>query len=356
MKANDRLHDGVVLRIIETIRAANGETSALVNGIMREADDRMLARLIQIDNPGTLTPKQLAGMEQRLRNALAVQERRMRKRLAVYLDGIAGTELQAMEMMLREILAPTGTKIKLATEAQAAALARRTPINGVSIGRMVQRFFRNDRERVLATLRDGVTRGLTTAELGRAIVGSASRRRLDGVRQVSRRGAATMVESLTTHAATAGRETSALRNDDLIKFERWVATLDRKTCPVCGVRDGKVFPVGKGPKPPAHPRCRCARMPIIPNLRIDETQPGVRPVTVADFDGSGPEVLTYSSWLKRQKTKVQREVLGPSRFALWETGDIELSAFVNDRGSVLTLQELKLRIPSVFNEAGLNDD
>ena len=356
MAVNDKVHDGIAMRQVEVTRAANGEAAEIIRGIMADADDRMLARLARIDDPAKLTSKQIAALEEKIKNALSAQERKMRKRLKGYVNEVSAIELEALVELMDRVLDPTGVKTRTPTATTAAAKARREPVAGVKLNQSIQRFFRGDRERVLATLRNGIAGGATVQQIARSIVGSPGQRNLDGVRQVSRRGLTTMIQTISTHAAGRGREAFTAGNTDIIKEERWVATLDASTCPVCGALDGRIFPVGEGPSPPIHPNCRCARMPIIPGLRaLDIEGKQILPATVRDsFDGKGPKVLTYPEWLKGQSVKLQKEVLGPTRFALWRTGEIQLKGFVNDRGTTRTLKELRSRIPMIFDMAGID--
>ena len=39
---------------------------------------------------------------------------------------------------------------------------------------------------------------------------------------------------------------------------RWISVLDSRTTDVCRGRSNKVYEVGVGPIPPAHPNCRCS--------------------------------------------------------------------------------------------------
>ena len=353
---NTKIHDAVAMRIVEVTRAANGEAAEIVRGIMADADDRILARLAVIDDPSRMTPKQIALLEEKIKNALSAQERKMRRRLKGYVNEVSAIELEAMVELMDRVLDPTGVKTRTPTANAAAAKARREPIGGVKMSQSIRRFFEADRRRVIDTLRSGITAGATTQQIARSIVGSPGRRNLDGVRQVSRRGLATMIQTISTHAGGQGREAFAAANTDIITEERWVSTLDADTCPVCGALDGRIFPVGQGPQPPAHPNCRCARMPIIPGLRaLKVKDKGILPATVRDsFDGKSPKVLTYPEWLKGQSVTLQKDVLGPTRFALWRTGEIQLKGFVNDRGTTRTLKELRSRIPKVFEMAGID--
>jgi SPP1 gp7 family putative phage head morphogenesis protein len=46
-----------------------------------------------------------------------------------------------------------------------------------------------------------------------------------------------------------------------IKQVRWIAADDEKTCPTCGARDNKIYPINKIPPKP-HYGCRCYVVPV----------------------------------------------------------------------------------------------
>ncbi len=353
---NARIHDALVMRQVDLVRLANGEAASLVTGTMRAADEKIVGRLSLIEDPGRLMPRQVARVEERLTNILAVQERQTRKRLNAYIGDVAAAELVDCEALLARAVRPLkGIDVKTSTAGAAVVRARKAPIRGVAMTRLLQRFFRNDRERVRGQFRAGVADGQNTGALIRAVVGTRSKRFLDGVRQVSRRSIDAITQTITTHVSAQARGLIAEVNPDIISAERWVSVLDTSTCPVCGALDGKVFDVGEGVHPPVHVNCRCVRMPIIPNLRaIPADDKQFLPSTVADsFDGKSPQVLTYPAWLKSQRVEVQKDVLGPSRFALFKEG-VPMQGFVNDRNKVLTLAELRIRSPRIFSMAGLD--
>ncbi len=352
---NDRLHDALTMRSVDLVRLANGEAVALTTGIMRQADELITMRLALVE--GSLTPVQLKRLEDRLRNILAVQERRMRKRLNAYVGGVVSADLDMLGEGLERAFRPLGLKPKVPAPGSAVARTRSATVRGIPMSRSFQRFFRNDRERVLAQVRAGLADGLSGGGLARSVVGTKSRRFLDGIRQVSRRSIDTIVQTVTTHATTQARELLYEVNPDLVREERWVSTLDARTSSICQALDGRVFPVGEGIMPPAHPNCRSARMPIVPGLRalpVDPERQVILPATVKDsFDGKGPQVLTYDKWLRSQPAAAQRDILGPTRFALFQTGEIELRGFVNDRGVTRTIDELRARSAKIFDMAGL---
>ena len=91
---------------------------------------------------------------------------------------------------------------------------------------------------------------------------------------------------------------------------------------VCRSRDGKVYEVGKGPQPPAHPRCRSTRVGIDP-------------------DYPPPTKRTYDQWLRSQSEEVQDEILGKGKADLFR-GGLTLDRFFDERrGREYTVAELR---------------
>lgn len=85
--------------------------------------------------------------------------------------------------------------------------------------------------------------------------------------------------------------------DGVPKYEI-LATLDSKTCGVCGELDNKVYEVGKEVvgvnKPPFHPLCRCTTVP-----HYDDTPTEGLTRAARDADGNSIEVpadMTYKQW------------------------------------------------------------
>ena len=105
---------------------------------------------------------------------------------------------------------------------------------------------------------------------------------------------------LMSEAAHAG-----YREDGVKKYQI-LATLDSKTCGVCGELDGKVYDVGKEVvgvnMQPFHPLCRCTDTPYYDDLDLtDMTRTGRN----ADGDYiSVPGNMTYTEWRKKFIEKV----------------------------------------------------
>lgn len=60
------------------------------------------------------------------------------------------------------------------------------------------------------------------------------------------------------------------------------------------------------------------------------------------------EAPSYSDWLKRQPEAVQNDILGATKAQLFRDGKLTLDRFVDSKGRVLTLEELKRRDGAAF--------
>ena len=129
-------------------------------------------------------------------------------------------------------------------------------------------------------------------------------------------------------------------NSDIVREKEYLATLDKRTCLICAADDRRRFPVGGGPSLPRHLNCRCTYAPVTKTWRqmgiaADEIGPGTR----ASMSGYVPGETSYAAWLARQPKPVQKEILGPARFDLYQQG-MEIDKFTN-LGQVLTLDQLE---------------
>jgi SPP1 gp7 family putative phage head morphogenesis protein len=168
------------------------------------------------------------------------------------------------------------------------------------------------------------------------------------VARTMRRQTEAQVRTDINHVVTQAREAFYGENDDLIAGVIWVSTLDGGTTPICRSLDGKFFEIGKGQRPPAHYNCRSTTAPVTKSLKelgigADDTR-GLPDGVRASMGGDVPAKTTYYDWLSGQSTAVQNEVLGPKRAALWRDGRVKAEDFTDDRGRLLTLDELERKL------------
>ncbi len=203
-------------------------------------------------------------------------------------------------------------------------------------------------DRIVAAGRQAMVEGLGTRAAARLM-------RLKGI-QGSVPGLEGLARTWLQSASHYAREKTVNEHfGDFITGWEYVATLDGRTCPICGADDGIVFAVGEEkPTLPRHWRCRCVYVPVTPTWRelgldIDELEDADRAAvkhserTVQHKDGSAstkftvdqvehvPGKTTYQSWLKGQLDKdpaFVRSVLGKTRFDLFKAGKLELKQMV----------------------------
>lgn len=112
------------------------------------------------------------------------------------------------------------------------------------------------------------------------------------------------------------------KNQNVIKKYMWSAILDTTTCIACGDLDGQVFEdITNVPIYPLHDRCRCTLIPLPEDSDEDDFRE------------------TYSHWFERQPKEKKYEILGKTRFQLYEQG-MKIKQFVNN-GKITPLKDLK---------------
>ncbi|USZ48125.1 minor capsid protein [Halomonas sp. DN3] len=182
----------------------------------------------------------------------------------------------------------------------------------------------------LRTVQAGVIEGRTQQDMARDVARMVTTR--------SRRQAETVIRTAVNGIGGAARNEVFAANSDIIEGEKWTSTLDGRTTPVCRSRDGEVYPLGQGPRPPAHYGCRSLMRPVIKE-QYRLAQVGDR----ASMNGPVDSRVTYGGWLKRQPKEFQDDVLGPRRAALFRSGKLRIDQFTDDMGRALTLDELAAR-------------
>jgi SPP1 gp7 family putative phage head morphogenesis protein len=191
-----------------------------------------------------------------------------------------------------------------------------------------------------------VRQGLVSAETTQQII-----RRVIDVTDLSRRNAATLVQTSAQTVANNARLQTFSDNSDIVASMEWTAALDRRTCPTCGALDGKRWKLDGTPikgsmpfqKPTNHFRCRCSLVPITKTwrelgIKMDEMPESTR----ASMDGQVTDT-SFESWLER-KTKSDPSfadaTLGKGRAEMWKKGVITFDQMF-DGLRPLTVKQLK---------------
>jgi len=118
----------------------------------------------------------------------------------------------------------------------------------------------------------------------------------------------------------------------------------------CMSRDKSLYPVGKGPRPPAHPSCRSTTVPI---LKGETDLLGERASAV----GGVPAETDYEDFLRRiqdDPAALNMALNSKQRAKLFRDGGLSLDDLIDDRDSTFfTLEELKENHAGAFEKAGL---
>lgn len=337
---NERFQDFQVAQQIRWIRLGNREAASALAILNRL--DRRLTKLLRGIEPERYTEARLAALKQQVENLIdAVHQQELAPALVKSAEDAAVLAGEVEVDAFKRIL-PAGLDVTTPNLGVLQKAATLKPFNGAVLGDWISDLRQNDLKRTWRTILDDIVAGETTDRIIRDVVGSRSLRYKDGVREVTRRGAQALVRTSINHATNQGRQQVWEKNDDLVKGVKWVATLDTKTTPVCRDRDGDVYAVDDGPRPPAHPNCRSTTVSVLKSWRelgfdVDELPAGTR----ASMDGQVPAGTTYYQWLAKQSKERQIEVLGPTRYDMWKKQGISPDRFVNDQGKILTLPEIR---------------
>lgn len=227
------------------------------------------------------------------------------------------------------------------TAAQLRRVVTSLPFEGGLLAEWTAGMEQGRYDRLRAAIRSGIALGESPDVTVRKIRGTASAAYRDGLLEVSRRSATTIVRTAVNHVATATREAFGLANEDMVAGLMWLATLDGKTSAVCRARDGEVYPLSSGPRTPGHLNCRSSMALVLrSNRRLG-------------IDGKIPATPKYSEWLAGRPADEQDEILGKAKGRLFRRGGLRLDRFVDTSGREYTLAELRRRDAAAFARAGI---
>jgi len=348
VSVNDELQDRAIRHALALNGYANGLSDKIVRLLNRaDADlvDKLAARLVAIKERGFDTgPKTTERLCKLLDEIRLINS-------AVY-DGIASTlvdelgEFSASEAGFQKASIDTTLGIsldtKLPTPVRLRAIVTETPIQGNLLGSWVEGISSGRVQRIEQQIRLGMAGSETTDQIVARIRGTKALQYRDGVLDISRRSAQSMVRTAVSHVSNVAAQDTWKANAHIVKGWQFLATLDGRTTITCAGLSGQFFPLGEGPIPPRHIRCRSVSVPVTKSFRelgldADELPKGKR----ASMDGQVAADTTFADFLKRKGDAFQDQVLGKSRAQMWRDGKLDLADFIKTDGTVLTLEQLR---------------
>jgi hypothetical protein len=382
---NQDFYDASLRHQIDLLRFGSGVSRRVVSILdetqadLRKQVERRLGKSTALDSGGL---RRLAELERAIDQTRSgawndVAQHWTRTAVDVALD-----EPAFVAGALRSIL-PVELDFVMPSERTLKALALARPFQGRHLKEWAESAQRSDLTRIKQQIRIGMVQGESARDIAARVFGAR------GAMEMTRQQADAVTRTVINHVSNAAQASFLAENSDLFSEEQLVATLDARTTLLCASLDGKRSPVGKGPKPPLHVRCRSIVVAVIDGdvvgerpfvagtekqfLREYAEQNGLSSVKSRDalprghktaydrfrrermraLTGQVPARTTYHEWLGRQNHEFQDDVLGAARGKLFRDGGLTLDKFVNRAGDELTLDELRVRYPGAFRGADI---
>lgn len=363
------LLDEAVRHNIDLVQYSNGVVRRII-AILNRADRDLFAQLtaaLERLPPEAYTVERLETMLASVRRLNADAYRQVEQTLTGELLSLASEESEWLAGAYRMAAPAVQFASVTAETAYVAAMAR--PFQGKLLREWSRGIEADKMERIRGAVRMGYLEGQTIQQIVQRIRGTKARGYRDGIIEIDRRHAETVVRSAVSHMAGVARDRFVDANDDILGEVVWLSTLDGRTSFDCRLRDqkrysrsqsGRYRPVGHklpwGAGPGAlHFNCRSSSVAL---LKGQKELPGTR-ASVQYKDGERPtgaqvrSTTSYGDWLRRQPAAVQDDVLGATRGALFRRGGLDIEAFANDKGQQIDLEELRRRNAAAFRRAGL---
>lgn len=369
--SNDDLRDALIRRQIYLTRFSSGLSRRVIELLKKtEADvlEDIEEAVVGAAAGAAISSRTLARLRV-LRKALSTLRRSAwLKVLDIWDDELrqlASLEASYVAELFQEV-SPVKLDMTLPSAVQLAAIVSTRPMEGAVLRSWASRMSKKELDAIIGAVNIGLTRGDNTQQIIARVHGTKNLGYSDGVFAISRKDAESITRTAVNYVSNQAKAALYLANNDIVSQEVYVATLDARTTAVCRSLDGKVFAVGRGPRPPLHWNCRSVRVALIDG-RLIGSRPAVRATKqeldglsqrergkkVRELAGQVPAAQSYQEWLKGQTKAFQEDVLGKAKAKLFREGGLTLEKFVDRKGKEYTLKELRSREPEAFRKAGL---
>jgi len=186
-------------------------------------------------------------------------------------------------------------------------------------GKTIQQWF-GDLEykissRIFQGVQTGIVEGMTLHSIMQTVRGIEGFK--PGILKTNRQSAEILARTTINAVANQSRLEMFRANADVIDGVQWLATLDHRTCLICGSYDGKIWTKEKLYEvkvPPAHPNCRCVLIPY-----IDIGDGSERPAEAENFDLLARKKYEANSHAKKKYDELSYEYRRKLRYAAMET-------------------------------------
>ena len=197
--------------------------------------------------------------------------------------------------------------------------------------------------KIKALVEEGLAMGTSPVSITRRINHEALK--------ITRSNVQAIVQTSMSHVTNTMRDGYAQANQDVVKGQQWVGTLDSKICSICIVRDGHTYglkhepldggpPWGAGPGR-MHYNDRCTSTMVLKSweeLGIDAKE--LTGAERASMDGFVDADTTAEAWVGRQGEQRLVQMFGPTRAEKLVSGEWSLGQLWSDDGTMYTLKQL----------------
>lgn len=359
ISVNDKIRDRTIRHQIYLERYKSGEIrkirKILDGRVLPELQDKIEKRLAKIlergSDLGPETTARLKDLEKELSKLADGLASEIKKQIVKDIDQLTNDELDWQVNTFKENVG-FDLETVVPNPRAVAAIAKTTAFSGLTLDQWFDTLSTATQRGVMTAVNRGIVEGETSDQIIRRIRGTRALKYTDGVFETTRRQAETIGRTVVNHVTNQARLELFKENTDLIDGLQWVATLDSRTSVTCAGLDGKVFPIDKGPRPPAHPNCRSTMTPVLKDadaLGLNALPEGKR----ASINGQVPAATTFGEWLKKQPIDVQEDVLGVAKAKLFRDGGLDISRFTDVNLQPLSLDQLRKLEKKAFEKAGL---
>lgn len=363
--ANEALLNTLIGHDVDLSHLSNGQVVAIVKILNSRDADLRAALIAAIDNLGT--DLSADAVDSALSAVLRINKDTfiaIRQALDQTTDGLISYEIAFQQGALQVVIpAVVQEEIPIAAAqfSHVKAIAQARPFQGRLLKEWMDGIEAGRAAAVRNAVRAGVVEGRTTADIVRTVMGTRVQSYADGILQKPRREIEAVVRSAISHTAETASDSAYEANSDIISHVVWLSTLDNRTSQACRIRDRLPYTLGSykpiGHKIPwlagpgrIHFCCRSTKFPVLKSAsKLGFSDGGTR----SSMDGQVPQSMSYGDWIKSQSAARQDQVLGPARGKLLRDGGLDLDAFYNDRGKLLTLDQLREQDAAAFAKAGL---
>ena len=353
---NDDLLSRAIAHQIQIQRYGEGVSNQIVELLEQSEADlvkKLRNRLDKIEARGfDLGP----ATTQRVRNLIVgtgeIVDNRYSKVYGTLKDEMVELAQSEAKYQIGEIEDAVGVTLEMELPAanQLRSIVTAQPFEGAVMSQWAKKLAASEKESIGQAVRLGLAQGETTEQIVQGLTSKGG-----GIFK-SKANARAYTRTAVNHVSTHARVAVHQENSSLIKGEQMIATLDGRTTPICRFQDGKIYPVGEGPRPPFHYNCRTTVVPVLKSWKeigidADELPASTR----ASMNGQVPATVTYKDWFVKQPAAFQREVLGPNRYKMYKAGLEDVTRYSNRAGALYTLDELYKKHPNIAAKAGLID-